>query len=244
MPPRRTPRNRSDQAAPQSTNNTSNNNTEEEDVSEIQPLVQEPQTQPELVHGQPRLPAPADESSSEDRPIPESTTALRLNESTGRELEDGRSVRADRRPLQIDRTTRLHAWNENPETEVNFDREVVQAGAARRADTVRWETMLRNEGRDSTVRMWHQFTRRNYLFRVPLTIPLARTFAQSNVEARYVDSMARALIELSVIRNIHDIPLFILRDPVLSRWWNAFYTPAGHTAEADLRFNDGELQPG
>ena len=235
MPPRtrRTPRANASSASASSA-------TPQNDPSTEDNTAQEDTTH---AHGQPQLPTPEDESDTVDVPIPPPNTNIRIRPTQGIWRQDGRSVRADRAPLDPLRLTGDHAWCHTPISYMSFLDFVVFAGAARRQDMQRWADLVEAVGQETAQALWREYTRHNTFYRVPNTIPLARTFVRSNLEAYYIDHMARVMEELPRIENIHDVPLFNLRDSMLSRWWNAFYTRAGHVAEADLRHEQGIFAP-
>ena len=97
-------------------------------------------------HGQPQLPTPDDESDTVDLPIPPSTTTIRLRTTQGVWREDGRSVRADRAPLDLNRLTGDHVWCHTLIERLSFHDFVTNGGAARRPDMERWAALVDHVG--------------------------------------------------------------------------------------------------
>ena len=158
-----------------------------------------------------------------------------LRPSTGTTTEDGRHIREENPTIDLTRMGNEHAWDELPVHHVNYHHYVVNAGVARRNDMQRWQA-LHDRGEVAARRVWSRFIHRNTFFFIPQTVPFTtRTFARDQLEAVYVDTMARAIQQRRPVATMTDVPLFSLLDGMLGRRWNAFHTRGGFLREAYLR---------
>ena len=109
-------------------------------------------------------------------------------------------------------------------------------------DLQRWVAFSQLDSRGAR-RAWKHFTRRATLYKIPADLPCDRTFARDNLEAIYVDHMARAIRDPHEVRSIQDVPLFHLGDAVVGRRWNEFGSFGARLDEANMRVNESLFVP-
>lgn len=79
-------------------------------------------------------------------------------------------------------------------------------------------------GPDAAMRVWTEYIYNNYRIRIPVTMPCNRTFARDEIEALYVNFMARFIQNATTLQvSIRKLPLFAILDSFMSRWWHTVF---------------------
>lgn len=129
------------------------------------------------------------------------------------------------RTVESSRLHGSHDWCTVPVADMNFTRFVSDSRSSRRKDMQRFSEFAVRVGRQEAMNIWARYAGSHPWFVIPTSMSISRTFVRDELEVLYVDIMSRfidfaAALNRRVHVKIHVLPLVVLGDPLVSRWWN------------------------
>ena len=147
------------------------------------------------------------------------------------------------RNINRDLLTGDHAWQTTPAGK-DMDRFAthVLSENAQRPDMARFQMLAEKFGAEKVIRIWYKFVDAHPWFTIPDSLNCSRTFARDEMDAVYVDQMdifQKKAAARTITVSCYTIPLSMIEQPVVGRWWNSFWSRRYHYIETLWRIKHG-----